>query len=172
MKPTQLRIFKTALLLFFFSAIAFRSYAQAPVVAGVAAKPAAAVKPAAFLSAPAIIENFFKKYKTANADSAIDYLFGTNKYFNNPRGANQLKARLDSMRISLGDYIGKELIVQKSASPSLILYSYLVKHEVQPVRFIFIFYKPHNDWVFYRFLFDDQMDLEMEDGAKISNKHP
>ncbi|HZY37018.1 MAG TPA: hypothetical protein VFE53_10235 [Mucilaginibacter sp.] len=134
------------------------------------AKPAAA-KPAGFQSAAAIIDGFFKKYKTS-ADSAVDYLFGTNKYFSNPAGIAQLKAKLDSMRLSLGLYVGHELIVQKTASPSLILYSYLVKHEIQPVRFTFIFYRPHSDWVFYRFLFDDQMDLEMEDGAKISNKHP
>lgn len=165
------RFLKTALLALFFLAMTICSRAQAPAAIHATAKPAA-IKPAAFVSAPAIIEKFFKKYKEAGPDSAVDYLFSTNKYFNNPTGASQLKARLDSMRASLGDYIGKDLIVQKAASPSLILYSYLVKHEVQPVRFIFIFYKPHNDWVFYRFLFDDQMDLEMEDAAKISNKHP
>ena len=134
------------------------------------AKPAV-VKPAGFQSAATILDGFFKRYKTS-ADSAVDYLFGTNKYFSNPGGIAQLKAKLDSMRLSLGAYVGHELIVQKTASPSLILYSYLVKHDIQPVRFTFIFYKPHSDWVFYRFLFDDQMDLEMEDGAKIGNKHP
>jgi hypothetical protein len=135
------------------------------------AKPAAA-KTAAPVTVTTIIEGFFKRYKTQGPDSAVDYLFSTNKYFSNPRGIALLKAKLDSLHQSLGDFIGRELIVQKNASPSLVLYSYIVKHEIQPVRFTFIFYKPHNDWVFYRFLFDDQMDLELEDGAKISNKHP
>ena len=171
---------KTFFLLISFFSIALYCQAQdttkaakpaaKPGTKAAAAKPAT-VKPAGFQSAAGIIDGFFKKYKTS-ADSAVDYLFGTNKYFSNPAGIAQLKAKLDSMRMSLGAYAGHELIVQKTASPSLILYSYLVKHDVQPVRFTFIFYRPHSDWVFYRFLFDDQMDLEMEDAAKISNKHP
>ena len=168
MKFNTRNCFKTGLLLISLYSISLYCKGQAPVIA--AAKPAVA-KPAAFQSAAGIIDNFFKKYKTS-PDSAVDYLFGTNKYFSNPAGIAQLKAKLDSMHEALGAYSGKELIVQKMASPSLILYSYLVKHDVQPIRFTFIFYRPHSDWVFYRFLFDDQMDLEMEDGAKISNKHP
>ncbi len=136
-----------------------------------AAKPASPAAQAP-KSAASVIDEFFKKYKNGGADSAVDYLFATNKYFVNPAGMAQLKAKLDSARSSLGAYIGKELISQKSASGSLVLYSYLVKHEVQPIRFTIILYKPHNDWVFYRFLFDDQMDIEMEDGAKINNKRP
>lgn len=168
MKSSLARLLKPTFLIALFCSTTLFCKAQAPAKA--AAKPAAG-KQAGFVSAPAIIENFFKKYKSSGADSAVDYLFSTNKYFNNPAGIMQLKARLDSMRASLGDYIGKELIVQKTASPSLVLYSYLVKNEIQPVRFTFIFYKPHNDWVFYRFLYDDQMDMEMEDAAKIGNKH-
>ena len=159
-------IFKLLLLVIAF--LSFSVYCKGQAAA--AAKPVVA-KPAAFQSAGAVIDNFFKKYKTS-ADSAVDYLFGTNKYFSNPAGIAQLKGKLDSMRASLGGFIGHELIVEKTASPSLVLYSVLVKHEIQPVRFTFIFYRPHSDWIFYRFLFDDQMDLEMEDGAKISNKHP
>ena len=176
MKHNALLPLKTFFLIISFLSITLYCQAQDTITAdkpgkkAAVAKPAT-LKPAGFQSAAGIIDGFFKKYKTS-ADSAVDYLFGTNKYFSNPAGIAQLKAKLDSMRMSLGVYVGHELIVQKTASPSLILYSYLVKHEIQPVRFTFIFYRPHSDWVFYRFLFDDQMDLEMEDGAKISNKHP
>ena len=174
MKLNSFHYLKTLFVLAAFLSIGI-CQAQDTTKAKTAAKPGArpaAAKPGGFQSAPAIIDNFFKRYKATGADEAVDYLFGTNKYFSNPAGIAQLKAKLDTMRQSLGEYIGHELIVQKTGSPSLVLYSYLVKHEIQPVRFIFVFYKPHNDWVFYRFLFDDQMDLEMEDGAKISNKHP
>jgi len=141
------------------------SRAQAPVKpAAAAAQPA---KPAA-----AVIDEFFKKYKDEGTGPALDYFFGTNKYFMNAEGLAQLKVKLDSVRQSLGAYVGKELISQKSASGSLVLYSYLVKHEVQPMRFTFILYKPHNDWVFYRFLYDDRMDQEMEEAVKINNKRP
>jgi hypothetical protein len=138
-----------------------------------AAKPAAPAKPAvaAPRTAASILDNFFKKYKDSS-DVAIDYLFATNKYFTNASGIATLKVKLDSLRISLGDYVGHELILQKSASPSLILYTYLVKHEIQPVRFTFMFYKPHSDWVLYRFKFDEAMDVELEEAGKINNKRP
>jgi hypothetical protein len=160
---------RTLFLLTAFSVVGFYSNAQTVVATKVISTTP--VKTAAFQSAAGVIDNFFKKYKIS-ADSAVDYLFGTNKYFSNPAGIAQLKGKLDSLRQSLGGFIGHELIVEKTASPSLVLYSVLVKHEIQPVRFTFIFYRPHSDWVFYRFLFDDQMDQEMEDGAKIGNKHP
>jgi hypothetical protein len=138
--------------------------------------PATAAKPAAkTAAAPAAkgvvsyIETFFKKYKTSS-DSAVDYIFGTNKLFTNVSQINVLKAKLDSLQISLGPFIGRELIAEKSATNSLVIYSYIVKHENQPIRFIFMFYKPHNDWELYRFNYDDGMDVEMLEAVKINNK--
>jgi hypothetical protein len=150
--------------------------AQAPAKKPVAAKPVAGVvfaKPAAAAkSVPAIIDAFFKKYKEKGADTAIDYLFGTNKLLANLPQLSVLKKKLDSLQQSAGKYVGHELIVQKSSSPSLFLYSYLVKFENQPYRFTFMFYKPQNDWELYRFKYDDQMDAELEEAGKINNKHP
>jgi hypothetical protein len=140
-----------------------------------AAKPAttkaAVVIPVVSRSVVSVIDTFFKKYKNDGTSAAIDFLFGTNKYFTNTAGIAQLKAKLDSLRQGIGMYLGKDLISQKNASNSLYFYSYLVKHEVQPLRFTFIFYKPQNDWVLYRFKYDDQMDIELEDAGKINNKH-
>ena len=116
------------------------------------------------------LDAFFKKYKTS-PDSAIDYIFGTNKLFANMSQIGLLKLKLDSLQISLGKYVGHELISQRSATNSLVIYSYLVKHENQPIRFIFMFYKPKNDWELYRFNYDDAMDVEMLEAVKINNKH-
>lgn len=116
------------------------------------------------------IETFFKKYK-ASPDSAIDYIFGTNPLFaRNASQINVLKMKMDSLQLSLGKYTGRELISEKSASPSLAAYSYLVKHENQPIRFTLIFYKALNEWALYRFNYDDAMDQEMFEAVKISNK--
>jgi hypothetical protein len=135
--------------------------------AATAAKPAVVVKGAA-----GIVDNFFKKYKDDGTAPAIDYLFETNKLFTNTAQITLLKSKMDSLRQSVGKYLGKELIVQKSASNSLIFYSYLVKFENQPVRFTFMFYKPQNDWVLYRFKYDDQLDGELEEAGRINNKRP
>ncbi len=117
-----------------------------------------------------IIDTFFKKIKSDGTDPAIDYLFGTNKLFNNVAQINLLKIKLDSLQRSVGQYVGHELIAQKSAGTSLVFYSYLAKFTVQPIRFTFMFYKAQTDWVLYRFKYDDQMDLELEEAGKINNK--
>ena len=137
-----------------------------------AAAAATAPKPAVSKGATAIIDKFFVAYKDDGTAAAVDYLFGTNKYFTNNSAITVLKAKLDSLRQTVGPYVGKELIIQKNASPSLIFYSYLVKNEIQPIRFTFTFYKPQNEWVLYRFKYDDQMDAELEEAGKISNKRP
>lgn len=136
-------------------------------------KPAAAKTTAAPATkgAASYIETFFKKYKMSS-DSAIDYIFGTNKLFTNQAQINLLKSKLDSLQISFGKYMGRELIAQKNASNSLVIYSYLVKHENQPIRFIFMFYKPQHDWELYRFNYDDAMDMELMEAVKINNKKP
>lgn len=126
-------------------------------------------KAAASKGVVSLIETFFKKYKTS-PDSAVDYIFGTNPLFTNQSQLSLLKLKLDSLQISLGKFIGRELIADKNATNSLVIYSYIVKHENQPIRFIFMFYKPHNDWELYRFNYDDAMDTEMLEAVKINNK--
>jgi hypothetical protein len=160
---------------------AFYAKSQAPVkqkaVKQTAVKPAG-VKPPALAKLPVaksvmmIIDTFFKKYKDDGTSPAIDFLFGTNKLFTDTAQVALLKGKLDALRQSIGKYLGKEMIAQRSASPSLFFYSYLVKHENQPVRFTFMFYKPQNDWVLYRFKYDDQLDAELEEAGKINNKRP
>lgn len=149
-----------------------KTTASAASTVGDTTKAAASSSPAIPKTASGIVEAFFKKYKDDGTSAAIDFLFGTNKYFTNPAGISQLKAKLDSLRQGIGTYLGRDLIVQKTASNSLVFYSYLVKHEIQPIRFTFIFYKPQNEWVLYRFKYDDQMDAELEEAGKIYNKHP
>jgi hypothetical protein len=144
----------------------YASAQATPAPAAAAKAPVVVVKGAADL-----VNTFFKKYKDEGTSAAVDYIFGTNKYFTNTAGITQLKAKLDSLRQGIGNYLGKDLIVQKNASNSLVFYSYLVKHEIQPIRFTFMFYKPQNDWVLYRFKYDDQMDAELEDAGKINSKH-
>ncbi len=139
-------------------------------------EPAADAKPTKVPATPgskstvALIDTFFKKYKDGGTSPAIDFIFGTNKLFTDTTQIATLKSKLEALRQNIGKYIGHELIVQKTASTSLVFYSYLVKHENQPIRFTFMFYKPKSDWVLYRFKFDDQMDTELEEAGKINNK--
>jgi hypothetical protein len=113
------------------------------------------------------ISVFFKKYKEDGSYKAIDYIFSSNKLLANTSQLNDLKNKLDSTRKVIGNYSGQVLITEKSASTDLVLLTYLVKHEKQPIRFSFIFYKPNEDWVLYKFQYDDQIISELEDSGKI-----
>ena len=115
------------------------------------------------------IDKFFKTYEKDGTSKAIINIFKTNPLVDST-SLRGLIAKIDTTRGLVGLYIGKELIVQRKASNSLVLYSYLVKHQNQPVRFTFMFYKPKNEWVIYRLYFDDQVDNELEESAKINGK--
>jgi hypothetical protein len=113
------------------------------------------------------IEVFFDKYKLEGSSKAIDYIFRTNNLVTSPDQLDNLKNKLDSTRKFIGDYKGNVLITEKNASSDLILLTYLVKHEKQPIRFSFIFYRPEKDWVLFKFQYDDQVISELEDSGKI-----
>ncbi len=171
---TRFNLFKWLLMLAIICGCSFYASAQTKDSAKTTVKAATktpAVKAPPVRTVTAIIDTFFKKYKEGGTSPAIDYLFATNKLFTDTVQIGILKGKLDALRQSVGDYTGREIIVQKSATPSLVFYSYLVKHEKSPIRFTFMFYKPKNEWVLYRFKYDDQVDAELEEAGKINNKH-
>lgn len=138
-------------------------FAQQPTTT--AAKPAAA----GLIGPTTLIEKFFKSYDKESTTKAMIDIFKTNPLIDS-NSLVKLITKIDTTRSIIGPYTGKELIVQRKASNSLVLYSYLVKHQNQPLRFTFMFYKPKNDWVIYRLYFDDSVSSELEQSAKITGK--
>lgn len=113
-----------------------------------------------------ILDAFFKKYEEETPAAAVDYLFGTNRSFL-PQQITELKEKLTDITQKIGAFNGIEQITTKKTSPSLVFFSYLIKHDNQPLRFTFIFYKPKDQWVVYQFKFDDQVDAELEESGRI-----
>jgi hypothetical protein len=167
MQTIYFKALKPVLLMVLFCILCTSTYAQTQP----AAKPETAAKApvATATGAVTFIDKFFKTYEAEGTSKAIINIFKTNPLVDST-SLRGLIAKIDTTRGLIGLYVGKELIVQRKASNSLVLYSYLVKHQKQPVRFTFMFYKPKNDWVIYRLYFDDQVDNELEESAKISSK--
>ncbi|MGB7784580.1 MAG: hypothetical protein WBL27_00635 [Salinimicrobium sp.] len=115
-----------------------------------------------------LIEDFFTTYKK-DAGQALRDIYATNAW------TNRIKDDIDKMvgavngftESSMGEYYGYELITTKKFSESFVLYSYLVKYDRQPIRFIFKFYKPDDKWKLYSFSFDDNVDDEIQEAAKL-----
>ena len=116
-----------------------------------------------------IIITFFEKYKDSNSTTALDYLYGKNKWVNKVSDdILNIKKQVASLTEDyVGKYYGYEEILEKKLSDSFILKSYLVKYERQPLRFTFQFYKPDKEWIVFSFGFDANLDDEIEEAAKL-----
>jgi hypothetical protein len=115
-----------------------------------------------------LIKNFFNGY-SKNPSKSIDDLYATNPWSVRIKdGIENIKKEINSYTEDyVGKYYGYELITKKQFSESFILYSYLVKYDRQPMRFIFKLYKPNDKWTLYSFKVDSDLDVEIEEAAKL-----
>lgn len=111
-----------------------------------------------------LTRDFFNKYKTEGADKSLDYIFSSTKSVS---GIENLKVKLDSVRLQIGEFTGYSQVAQKSVGDGMVLLSYLVKHKNDPLRFTFIYYKPEDHWVLYKFYFDTDLVEELEYSGKL-----
>ncbi|EDM44857.1 hypothetical protein SCB49_02014 [unidentified eubacterium SCB49] len=115
-----------------------------------------------------LIDKFFTTYEK-DAGKAVKELYATNKW--TERIQDDIEKIIGAVNNFsenyMGEYYGYELITKKKFSESLELYSYLVKYDRQPIRFIFKFYKPNDKWVLLSYALDDGLDDEIEEAAKL-----
>jgi len=115
-----------------------------------------------------MISDFFTTYEK-DAGKAVKNLYATNKW------TDRIKDDIDKIigtvngftESYMGKYYGYEIITTKKFSKSFELYSYLIKYDRQPIRFIFKFYKPNDKWVLYSYALDDTLDDEIQEAAKL-----
>ena len=115
-----------------------------------------------------ISDEFFRIYKEKNSDAALDYLFGTNKWMNDAKDQiDNVKFKLNGTLKQLGDYYGYNLITKKTIGEHLWLYNYIVRYDRQALRFSILFYKPNDQWRLMNFSYDDNIDDELKEAAKV-----
>ena len=114
-----------------------------------------------------ILDNFFKIYEKDGAKAAVENIY--------TYGDESMQKSRDYVRDTVahtadmigGKYLGHELITKKPASPSLCLYSYLVKFPYAPLRFTFVFYKPKDKWMVQTFSFDSNVISDLIKAGKL-----
>ncbi|WP_114941695.1 hypothetical protein [Mucilaginibacter endophyticus] len=164
MRYTYFKAFKPLFFIVSALIIAGNAAAQTQPAAATTAAPVAAVA-----GVQTHIDKFFKEYDKQSTARAVIDIFKTNKLMDSTR-LTGLIVKIDSMRSVIGKYLGKDLIMQRKASNSLVLYSYLLKHESQPARITFMFYKPKNEWEIYRLYFDVDVDAELAESSRVTGK--
>ena len=108
------------------------------------------------------IDTFFKGLKAGNyADSYETFLAGTRL----GEQKEKMSVFIDKTKDAFGLY-GKlndyEIFDNYSVGSNVIVLTYLSRHDVQPLRWRFIFYRPANKWGLINMGFDDVL-LDMLD---------
>ncbi|HIE16562.1 MAG TPA: hypothetical protein EYP69_06535 [Bacteroidales bacterium] len=105
-----------------------------------------------------IPEKFFRIFHQKGSDAAIDYIYSTNRFMKANIQANiKVKTELKKIVSLLGKYNGHELMEKKIVSNSYVQLYYLAKFDRQPLKFIFVLYKPVDVWQLQKLKFDDKV---------------
>lgn len=114
-----------------------------------------------------IPDKFFSKLKSGNPETAIDFLYSTNKWVTkNSDQVVNLKGQLKSLSRLVGKYIFHELILEEKVGTHYAHLIYLVGYERQPLRFEIKVYKAGEKWRFQGISFDAKLTDQIE---KLAN---
>jgi hypothetical protein len=106
-------------------------------------------------------------YKTGDSDKAIDYLFSSSPFKSDITEAiEEVKRKLKKAATQIGTFYGADLLATKTAGPNIIMLTYIVRHEREPLVFNIMFYKPSDKWQMQNFKFGNAIDDELEEASK------
>lgn len=115
-----------------------------------------------------ITRKFFELYKKGDTDQSLDFLFSNAPYANEiADGIEDVKRQLKKQTAQMGKYYGAELLTTRTAGPNVIMFTYLVRYDKQPLTFNIMYYKPDNKWQMQSFKYDSSISDELEEASKI-----
>ena len=114
------------------------------------------------------IEKFFSQIGKFKYIAALDSLLLSNTNIDFTDSATiRLRDGFKSMNQLSGKYLGYRLLKKRIVGDDIAIYSYLVKYEKKYYRFTFIYYKPAEKINIYKFSYDDELNLELEESLKL-----
>ena len=114
-----------------------------------------------------IANKFFATYKLGDTDKAIDFLFSYSPYAKDiAEGINDVKQKLKSSAPALGRFFGADLLATKTSGPNVVMLTYLVRHQREPLVFNIMFYRPSDKWQMQNFKYGSSVDDELEEASK------
>jgi hypothetical protein len=114
-----------------------------------------------------ISNKFFATYKLGDTDKAIEYLFSNTPYAKDISDAiEDVKRQLKKTAGQIGKFYGADLLTSKTAGRNLIMLTYLVRHDREPLVFNIMFYKPNEKWQMQNFKYGNSIDDELEEASK------
>lgn len=114
-----------------------------------------------------ISTRFFVLYKTGDSDKAIDYLFSSSPFKSDITEAiEEVKRKLKKAATQIGPFHGADLLATKTAGANIVMLTYIVRHDREPLLFNIMFYKPNDKWQMQNFKFGSAIDDELEEASK------
>ena len=115
------------------------------------------------------IDAFFKTIRTKGASVSVEKLLASNPEIDNSTtAAINLKRRLVTIHENSGRFMGYRLLKKRFLDDDIGVYSYLVKYEKNFYRFAFTFYNNGSSIRLFKFLFDDNIDAELERSIRFN----
>jgi hypothetical protein len=119
-------------------------------------------------SAIPLIDSFFKNIETKDPTNALGALLASNPNIDLKDSASlNLKNSFVLINEASGPYRGYRLLKKRFMDDDIGIYSYLAKYDKKFYRFVFMFYNNGKSVKLYKFLFDDNIDLELEESLKF-----
>lgn len=114
-----------------------------------------------------ISTRFFVLYKTGDSDKAMDYLFSSSPFLSDiTESIEEVKRKLKKAVSQIGDFHDADLLTTKTAGKNIVMLTYLVRHNREPLVFNIMFYKPNDKWQMQNFKFGNSIDDELEEASK------
>ncbi|MCG2618194.1 hypothetical protein LZZ85_28090 [Terrimonas sp. NA20] len=115
-----------------------------------------------------LIETFFKGIQAKRPSVALDELLKNNPHISLEDSSTLfLKRSFVSVNEMSGTYKGFRVLKKRFIEEDIGIYSCLAKYEKKFYRFIFMFYNNGDTIRLYKFLFDEDIDEELEGSLKF-----
>lgn len=115
-----------------------------------------------------IVDKFFYLYQNIGTDSAINYVFSTNKWMEvNESLINDVKLNLKRATTVLGPYYGYEIINKKYAGKSFVVIDCMLRYDKLPIKFSFVLYRPDKIWQIHNVNFTDKFEKDFEAAPNV-----
>lgn len=114
-----------------------------------------------------MIKDFFDIYEKNRPVEALDSLYANSPWLERIRDdVEQLKSQFRDLKNIVGEYNGYEALFKKNVKDCYLVFTYLIKFDRQPIRFVFEFYKPKDKWYLYGFSYDDGFADDLQEVMK------
>jgi len=116
-----------------------------------------------------LVYTFINKFEKSGINNAIDFVYSTNSWINaDNANIENVKSEVNSVIGTLGAYYGYDFIKKSQLSNCLVTYSFIMRFDKQPIRFVFVLYKPKDEWRFQLFNYDGNIIEEMQNSMNIT----